>query len=48
MTKPRKGNSAASTQGTDITLESLFEKLEKLEEKNSNKRVYINTNGNNK
>ena len=33
MTKPRKGNSTAAAQGTDITLESLFEKLEKLEEK---------------
>ena len=33
MTKPRKGNSTAATQVADITLENLFEKLEKLEEK---------------
>ena len=33
MTKPRNGNSTAATQATDIALECLFEKLEKLEEK---------------
>jgi len=48
MTKQRKGNSTAATQATDITVECLFEKLEKTGRKNSLKRMYINTKGNNK
>ena len=37
MTKPRKGNAGATAQASDISMENLFEKLEKLEEKMATK-----------
>lgn len=33
MTKPRKGNTVVTTTAPDTSMENLFDKLEKLEEK---------------